>query len=58
MLPASESQYKEALGFLEDYLARLEDPSDQQAQFYARADNLRYWLRIVESRLGSLSQQP
>ena len=57
MLPASESQYKEALGFLDDYLSRLEDPNDQQAQFYARADNLRYWLRIVESRLGSLSQR-
>ena len=27
------------------------------AQFYARADNLNYWLATVESRLGSLSQR-
>ena len=57
ILPASESQYEEALTFLNDYLQRLEDTTEPQAQFYARADNLRYWLRIVESRLGSLSQR-
>ena len=27
------------------------------AQFYARADNLRYWLTTVNTRLGSLSQR-
>src|SRR5690606_39998954 len=27
------------------------------AQFYARADNLRFWLSTVEGRLGSLSQR-
>jgi hypothetical protein len=27
------------------------------AQFYARADNLREWLAVVELRLGSLSQR-
>jgi hypothetical protein len=33
------------------------DPADNEAQFYARADNLREWLAVVERRLGSLSQR-
>ncbi|HEY7775673.1 MAG TPA: DUF2333 family protein [Kineobactrum sp.] len=57
MLPASEKQYREALGYLHSYLKRLEDSDDSDAQFYARADNLRYWLDTVDSRLGSLSQR-
>src|SRR5690606_30592561 len=39
------------------YLRRLTDEDEYNAQFYARADNLRYWLGTVESRLGSLSQR-
>ncbi|PLW81082.1 DUF2333 domain-containing protein [Kineobactrum sediminis] len=57
VLPASESQYREALDYLHSYLRRLEDTDDSDAQFYARADNLRYWLDTVDSRLGSLSQR-
>lgn len=57
MLPATESQYKEGLEYLNQYVDRLLDPAQQQAQFYARADNLRYWLSTVETRLGSLSQR-
>lgn len=57
VLPASESEYREALLFLDKYLARLADPDNPQAQFYARADNLNSWLADVETRLGSLSQQ-
>ena len=57
MLPASESQYREAIDFLRRYQMRLVDDDVTDAQFYARADNLRYWLAIVESRLGSLSQR-
>ncbi len=36
---------------------RLLDEDNYNAQFFARADNLRYWLRTVETRLGSLSQR-
>ncbi|MGB0289417.1 DUF2333 family protein, partial [Aequoribacter sp.] len=44
MLPSSESQYEEGLAYLRAYLARLQDPEAKEAQFYARADNLRHWL--------------
>ncbi|MEH6557457.1 MAG: DUF2333 family protein [Oceanicoccus sp.] len=56
-LPASESEYKAAVKHLKRYLVRLEDTGNSGSQFYARSDNLRYWLAIVESRLGSLSQR-
>lgn len=57
MLPASESEYRSGLKFARSYFGRLSDSGDQDAQFYARADNLRYWLSTVQSRLGSLSQR-
>jgi len=57
MLPASETQYEEATVYLHRYLDRLLDNEQHDAQFYARADNLRNWLRTVETRLGSLSQR-
>ncbi|MFT5481890.1 MAG: hypothetical protein ACI9GW_000535 [Halieaceae bacterium] len=56
-LPASESEYRDGIRFLESYHKRLIDSADSDAQFYARADNLRVWLGSVESRLGSLSQR-
>jgi hypothetical protein len=56
-LPPSESEYRDGIRFLEAYLKRLSDPSDPNAQFYARADNLQRWLQGVETRLGSLSQR-
>ncbi|MBB3169510.1 DUF2333 family protein [Simiduia aestuariiviva] len=55
--PSTESQYAEGITKLNHYLTRLVDDQAQDAQFYARADNLNYWLRTVESRLGSLSQR-
>ncbi len=55
--PDTEGRYKKAQQSLEAYLSRLSDPSDQDAQFFARADNLRDWLSVVEKRLGSLSQR-
>ena len=55
--PDTEGRYRNALLAMEAYLTRLSDPSEQNAQFYARADNLRDWLAIVEKRLGSLSQR-
>jgi len=56
-VPATESEYRNALKYLNNYLGRLEDQTNTRSQFYARSDNLRYWLKIVETRLGSLSQR-
>lgn len=57
ILPATEGEYREGLKALTGYLHRLADDNEQDAQFYARADNLRDWLALVEKRLGSLSQR-
>ncbi|MBD2858649.1 DUF2333 family protein [Spongiibacter sp. KMU-158] len=56
-VPASESEYRAGVKFLKSYRSRLSDVNETQAQFFARADNLRYWLAVVENRLGSLSQR-
>ena len=57
ILPSTESVYREAIDHLEQYRDRLIDEDKNNAQFYARADNLGYWLATVETRLGSLSQR-
>ncbi len=57
IFPATENVYQEGIDALYGYLNRLQDPSTQDAQFYARADNLKDWLSQVEKRLGSLSQR-
>ena len=57
ILPSSESVYQEGIDALYGYLNRLQSPNNPEAQFYARADNLRDWLGQVEKRLGSLSQR-
>jgi len=57
MLPSSERQYRKGIRYLKAYRDRLSDPENHSAQFYARADNFREWLAIVEKRLGSLSQR-
>lgn len=57
ILPSTESRYSEGVEGYKDYLARITDPSVQNAQFYARADNLTYWLDLVSKRLGSYSQR-
>ena len=57
LLPQTEGEYREGVRYLRAYLKRLSDTSKTDAQFYARADNLRYWLSTVETRLGSLSQR-
>ena len=57
VLPASESEYRKGLEHAYKYFDRLSDSDATDAQFFARADNLRYWLSSVESRLGSLSQR-
>jgi len=57
MFPPTEREYRKAIKALESYLARLSNSEKDDAQFYARADNLAAWLAIAEKRLGSLSQR-
>lgn len=57
IMPSSEDEYERGIEYLLDYLTRLQDHSQQNAQFFARADNLRYWLGSVDAGLGSLSQK-
>jgi hypothetical protein len=52
---ASSSTSK--LEALNSFKARLVNTNAGNAQFYARADNLREWLAVAELRLGSLSQR-
>ena len=57
MLPSSEGEYRSGVSHLRDYLLRLQDEEQFNAQFFARADNLERWLQTVENRLGGLSQK-
>lgn len=57
IFPASENEYEEGIESLGKYLLQLTDSGDQNTQFFARADNLRDWLRTAANRLGSLSQR-
>lgn len=57
LFPASESEYRKAINSMTSYMSRIADPMVEDAQFYARSDNLARWLVNVESRLGSLSQR-
>ncbi|NMY04234.1 DUF2333 family protein [Pseudomonas sp. WS 5059] len=57
VLPSSESEYQDGINSLSRYQARLSDPNQKGALFYARADNLNNWLGDVATRLGSLSQR-
>lgn len=57
IVPTTEGKYREANVEFKAYLARLVDPNQPSAQFYARADNLEAYLRLVEKQLGSLSQR-
>jgi len=57
IFPSTEGEYRTGIKALESYLTRLSNTEENNAQFYARADNLAAWLAIVEKRLGSLSQR-
>jgi hypothetical protein len=57
LLPSAESKYQEGIDNLYAYRSSLSDSQQQQGQFYARADNLRDWLKQLEKRLGSFSQR-
>jgi hypothetical protein len=57
LFPAAEARYRDAAEALRNFETRLTDTDPSNAQFYARADNLREWFAVVELRLGSLSQR-
>jgi hypothetical protein len=58
ILPRSESEYRDGIEGLIRYRERLTGTGvADDAQFFARADNLREWLAQVEKRLGSLSRR-
>lgn len=54
VMPSTEGEYRSGLKALNSYAARLRA---DEADFYARADNLGSWLGDVSTRLGSLSQR-
>ncbi|MFT5501833.1 MAG: hypothetical protein ACI88G_001972 [Woeseiaceae bacterium] len=57
ILPATESEYRDAIDGFRGYRDRLSGLGEADAQFFARADNLREWLAQVEKRLGSLTRR-
>jgi hypothetical protein len=57
ILPRTESEYRKAIEGFKDYRDRLSGVDQADAQFFARADNLREWLAQVEKRLGSLTRR-
>ncbi len=57
LFPRPESEYRKGIDEIVLYRDRLAGPADQEAQFFARADNLREWLAQVEKRLGSLTRR-
>ncbi|MGB5733813.1 MAG: DUF2333 family protein [Thiohalocapsa sp.] len=57
ILPAAEEEYRQGARALRDYLAALQQGTDQTARFYTRADNLSAYLGVVEKRLGSYGQR-
>ncbi len=54
IMPSTEGEYRSGLKALNSYAERL---NADEADFYARADNLGSWLGDVSTRLGSLSQR-
>jgi hypothetical protein len=57
ILPPTESEYRDAIKGFTSYRDRMAGRGEPDAQFFARADNLREWLAQVEKRLGSLSRR-
>ncbi|MEY4194707.1 MAG: hypothetical protein RLZZ226_1075 [Pseudomonadota bacterium] len=53
-LPSSEAQYEKGIEALEGYKEHL---LEREANFYARADNLRQYLEVLEKRLGDYSNR-
>lgn len=57
ILPRTEAEYRIAIDGFKVYRDSLAGINDEDAQFFARADNLREWLAQVEKRLGSLTRR-
>jgi len=57
VLPRPESEYRNAIKGFSRYRDRLAGTGESDAQFFARADNLREWLAQVEKRLGSMTRR-
>jgi hypothetical protein len=57
LVPSAESEYRDAIKLLKLYRAKIADTERDDAQFYARADNLNEWLKEIQKRLGSMSQR-
>ncbi|UHD15916.1 DUF2333 family protein [Thiocapsa bogorovii] len=57
ILPSTESEYRKGVEAMYRYFARLSDGNKGDGQFFARSDNLRSYLAVVEKRLGSLAQR-
>jgi len=59
LFPPTERRFREGIDGIVRYRDRLTGVSKagDEAQFYARADNLREWLAEVEKRLGSLTRR-
>ena len=59
LFPPTERRLREGIDGLVSYRDRLTGivSDGDEAQFYARADNLREWLAEVEKRLGSLTRR-
>jgi len=57
ILPRTEAEYRDAIKGFRAYRDELADGDISEAQFYARADNLREWLAQVEKRLGSITRR-
>ncbi|MGZ8218017.1 DUF2333 family protein [Methylomagnum sp.] len=53
-LPSSESEYEKGIESLVNYRERV---MKREASFYARADNLRQYLEVLEKRLGDYSNR-
>jgi len=57
VFPPTERRFREGIASVEAYRDRLTATEGDQAEFFARADNLREWLAEVEKRLGSLTRR-
>lgn len=57
MLPSAEEEYRRGIRALENYFTALASGRDPNARFFARADNLRAHLQVIEKRLGSYAQR-
>jgi len=57
ILPPTEARFREGIEGFTRYRDRLAGDGQPEAQFFARADNLREWLAQVEKRLGDLSKR-